>query len=333
MKLTQTTEGRLKVNQSEIIRFWDILKKAKFPCIISHINPEGDAIGSSLALSHAIRKLGKNVKVVNKTGVPETLSFLPGANKVTKKIPDKSDLYIIVDSSSIERTGFNISPAEIKVINIDHHITNSYFGFINIVDPEAASTSVIIFRILTHLRKDDIGYEELLCIYTGLYEDTGGFSYSNTNGEAFRVAEYAVKRGVDPSYVARMLNEEYPLRKFLLLQKALKTLKVYPEAKTAVIKVSQKMKREVGASWEDTERFVDYAKSIRGVEVGVLLNERDDGSLKVSLRSKGKIDVSKIAMRWGGGGHFTAAGFEIKDHRNWKKHEREIINTIREFLI
>lgn len=327
-------EEIMKARHSEIAKFWNIVDKAKFPCIISHLNPEGDAIGSSLALWHTIRKMGKNVKTVNKTGVPETLSFLPGANKIIKRIPDSADLYIIVDSSSIKRTGFNLSPQERKIVlNIDHHKTNTYFGFINIVDTNASSTSVLIFRILQHLKKDNIGYEELLCIYTGLYEDTGGFSYENTNSEAFHIAEYIVKKGVNPAYVARMLNEEFPIRKFRLLQKALQTLRIYPEAKTAVIRVSQRMKIEVGASWEDTERFVDYPKSIKGIEVGILLNERDDGSLKISLRSKGKVDVSKIALQWGGGGHLTAAGFEIKNGRNWKKHEKKIINLIRNFLI
>jgi phosphoesterase RecJ-like protein len=300
--------------------------------IISHINPEADAIGSSLALLHFIHSIKKDVVGVNKTGVPENLKFLPGAGKIRSAIPPDSDLYVIVDTASLERTGFKISKNRNTptIVNIDHHITNDGFGDINIIDPNASATAVLIFRFLNSINFP-LNKEIMMNIYAGIYEDTGGFSYQNTNAECFKIAEKMVNKGLNPSYVARMLKEEVPARKYLLLGEALSTLKIYPEIKTATMFVRMDMKKKFGASWEDTDGFVDYAKSIRGIKVGLLFNEREDGSIKVSMRSKDEVDISLIAKEFGGGGHRNAAGFELKkeEAKNIKWYEREIFKRLK----
>lgn len=308
------------------------IENSRKSAIISHINPEADAIGSSLALWHFILSIKKEAVVINKTGIPENLRFLPGAKKIKSAIPADADLYIIVDTASLERTGFKVlkNKNTPPIVNIDHHITNDGFGDLNIIDHNASATAVLIFRFLNCMNFP-LTREIMMNIYAGVYEDTGGFSYQNTNAECFKIAETMVKKGLNPSYIARMLKEEVPARKYLLLGEALSTLKIYPEIKTATMFVRMDMKEKYGASWEDTDGFVDYAKAIKGVKVGVLFNEREDGSIKVSMRSKDDVDISLIAKEFGGGGHRNAAGFELKkeEAKNIKWYEREIFKRLK----
>jgi len=300
--------------------------------ILSHVNPEADAIGSSLALFHFLNSMEKKVVVINKTGVPETLRFLPGSEKIKSTLPSEVDLYIILDTASLKRTGFEIAKNKETppIINIDHHVTNEKFGHLNIIDPEASATAVLVFRFLRRINFP-LNREIMTNIYAGIYEDTGGFSYQNTNAECFKIASMMVKNGLDPSYVARMLREEVPPRKYLLLGAALSTLKIYPEIKTATMFVRKDMKKKFGTSWEDTDGFVDYPKSIKGIKVGVLFNEREDGSIKVSMRSKDDVDISWIAKEFGGGGHKNAAGFELnkEEVKNIKKYEKELFKMLK----
>lgn len=312
-----------------------LIENSKKIAVVSHINPEADAIGSSLALSCFLKKKGKKVHVINKTGVPETLRFLPGASSVDRALPEQVDLLIAVDTASLERTGFPIRERKnsFLILNIDHHITNDHFGDINLVDPDASSTSVIIFRFLRYLGVE-FTEEIMVNLYAGIYEDTGGFAFSNTNEEVFTIARFMIKKGLDPSYVPRMLKEEVPLRKYLLLKEALSTLKVYPEIKTATMFVKKEIKKNLGTSWEDTDGFVDYAKSIKGVKVGILFNERENGTIKVSMRSKGDVDLSRIALEFGGGGHKNAAGFELKkeEAKNIKEYEKELFRKLKKVV-
>jgi phosphoesterase RecJ-like protein len=316
-------------NYKRLKRYIETSKKI---AIVSHINPEADAIGSSLALFHFITSMKKEVVVINKTGVPETLKFLPGSERIKRSLPSDVDLYIILDTASLKRTGFEIAKNKDTppIINIDHHVTNEKFGNLNLIDPEASATAVIIFRFFRHINFP-MTEEIMINIYAGMFEDTGGFSYQNTNAECFRIATFMVKNGLDPSYVARMLKEEVPARKYLLLGEALSTLKIYPKIKTATMFVRMDMKRKVGASWEDTDGFVDYPKSIKGIKVGVLFNEREDGTIKVSMRSKEDVDISWVAREFGGGGHKNAAGFELKKEevKNIKKYERELFKRLK----
>lgn len=312
------------------LRFF--IENSHKPVIISHINPEADAIGSSLALWHFALSIKKKAVVVNKTGVPENLKFLPGAEKIKKSIPPDADLYLVVDTASLKRTGFNIvkNKNTPPIVNIDHHITNDRFGHFNIVDPNASATGVLIFRFLNYINFP-LNDKMMINIYAGIYEDTGGFSYQNTNAECFKIAGLMVKNGLNPAYIARMLKEEVPERKYLLLGEVLSTLRIYPEIKTATMFARMEVKKKFGAGWEDTDGFVDYAKSIKGVKVGVFFNEREDGSIKVSMRSKDDVDISWIAKEFGGGGHRNAAGFELKmeEAKNIEWYEREIFKRLK----
>ncbi len=289
-----------------------VLDEANSIACFFHKNPDGDAVGSALAVKNFY---GDKVKVYSPSKIPEVYEFLPCVDEIriysNFSEVEPSQVLLVLDCADEGRVPFFDRKKGDIIINVDHHETNTLFGDLNLVEPDRASTSEIIFDVLKLSHWGTITPEVAECIYAGLYTDTGGFKFSNTTKEAFETAAELVTLGVDPSKVATFVYENYPFRRMKLLALALATLELHLGGRMASMYVTQGMFKETSSYPEDTEEFVNYTRAIKGVEVGVFIRELNERGVKVSLRSKSKVNVAQIASLFGGGGHFNAAGCEI----------------------
>ncbi len=285
--------------------------------LVCHENPDGDTLGSALALYIFLKKLGKDVYVFCKDNIPKFARFLPRVDEVLhpKDLEGKLfDLAIIVDASGFKRANFDI-PSHCKA-RIDHHVGGDFYGLYDFVDFSCASTTLLVYELLTYINKDLIDKDIALCLYTGLCTDTGFFRYSNTTKEVFDAASSLCSYGVEPNYVWKNFGERESLAKLKLISKALENLEIFHSGKTAGIIITRQMLEETGALYEDTEGLVNYPRRLEGVYVAFAMIEtqKEDGTMfwRVSIRSKDEsIDVSKIAQRLGGGGHKYASGCKL----------------------
>ncbi len=289
--------------------------------IASHKNPDGDTIGSNFALSEALNINGKYAISYCEHKIPENFNFLKNEN--IKFIDDLNqingenfDVLICVDASDPNRfTEFEkIKKISKLIINIDHHKTNNFFGNYNYVDLKASATAEIIYDLLCNL-KFEITKNIAKSIYTGIITDTGSFRYSNTTPKAFKISAKLLQTGIDAWEISEYIYENQPLRKIKLLTEALQTLQLIANDKIALMSVSKEMLAKYNATYEDTDGFVNYGRSIKGVELSIFIREEENGC-KLSFRSKGNIDASKLAEMFGGGGHFNAAGAFIEKPLN-----------------
>ncbi len=298
--------------------------------VVSHINPEGDAIGSALALTQGLRAMGKEVTVYFESKIPPLYRFMPLIDDIIHDIEgDTFEVAIIVDCGDMERVGEAmdyIRGNSSLVINIDHHSTNEAFGDLNIVDGDASATGVLIYRLLKELGVE-ITRDMAINLYVAILMDTGSFRYSSTTPEAFRIAADLMERGVNPWEMAKQVYESMPERRMRLLALVLEALEVRGNGKIAYSVVTRDMLRRTGATLDMTESFVNYPRSIDGVEVAMLIKEIGENEYKVSMRSKGDVDVAAIATAFGGGGHQRAAGFTITG--NLSQVKERIVEAIK----
>ena len=283
----------------------------------THINPDGDAIGSELGLYLFLRKLGKSVKIFNTDTVPTNYRFLPfwksieNAQAVGTYRPE---VLIVLDASALQRIGKRLSktlsPLH-SLVNIDHHATAEAFGDINLIVPTASSTSEIVYKLIK-CHQTPISEPCALCLYTGLMFDTGCFRHSNTTAETHRIAAELIEiGGFTPDEVYRNIYEQVPVAKIHLLSKVLGTLQITDDGKIASVYVTQAMLRKTGTTTEAIEGVVNQIQAIAGVEIALCVSEMTDRSTKVSMRSQGCVDVSQLASEFEGGGHARAAGCRI----------------------
>ena len=283
----------------------------------THINPDGDAIGSELGLYLFLTKLGKSVKIFNTDVVPPNYRFLPfweriaGSHTVGTYCPE---VLIVLDASTLERIGKGLSktlrPIH-TVVNIDHHATAEAFGDINLIIPTASSTSEIVYKLIKH-RQSSICEACAICLYTGLMFDTGCFRHSNTTAETHRIAAELIEiGGFTPDAVYRNVYEQVPVAKMHLLSEVLRTLQITDDGKIASVYATQAMFRKTGTTPDAVEGIVNQIQAIAGVEVALCASEMRDRSTKVSLRSQQYVDVSQLAVEFQGGGHARAAGCRI----------------------
>ncbi|MCL4872897.1 bifunctional oligoribonuclease/PAP phosphatase NrnA [bacterium] len=304
-------------------RFDDIkpeIEKGKKFLVVSHVSPEGDAIGSLLGLALALRAGGKDAVAYLEDPVPDLFKFLPGAGTIVHSLEGSGpfDATFAVDCGQKERLGKGFmglrEPG--KVINIDHHATNDSFGDYNVIEPGASAAGEMVYD-LCKAASLPITKEVAVNLYVAIHTDTGSFHYSSSTPESFIKAGELVRLGAEPWEVSKRVYENHPARKYKLLGMVLSTLDVVGlngggNAKAATLVVTQEMFRKAGAEKDLADGFVNYARGIEGVEAGVLFREAGELEYKVSLRSKGGLDVSAVAMRFGGGGHRNAAGFMLK---------------------
>lgn len=279
--------------------------------VCAHASPDGDAIGSTLGLMLGLERLGKDVVAYNADGVPDTYRFLTGADRLLSDLSGQADfdLVFVLDAGDLKRTVDPVSVRAPFLINVDHH-PGSNFGDICYLDISAAATAVMVFRILKSCGLA-LDCDIALPLYTGLLSDTGSFRYANSNPEAFAVGGELVALGIDPWEVASALYESQPPERMRLLSQVLTTLHISPDGKYASVAMSLEMLNSSGALPEHTDGFVNYPRSISGVEVAVFFRQLDLETVKIGFRSRGNIDVGRLASQLGGGGHKNAAGAEI----------------------
>ncbi|AZT90190.1 bifunctional oligoribonuclease/PAP phosphatase NrnA [Caldicellulosiruptor changbaiensis] len=282
--------------------------------IVSHENPDGDCIGSMLALYLALTKKGKSPRMFLKNNVPKNLSFLPAANKIEIKdeIDEMFDVLVLLDTGELERTGIkNIKSCYKKLVNIDHHVTSEGIGDYYYINSSAAATGEIVYQ-LVKLMGIDNDKDIATCLYTSIFTDTGGFKYSNTTSVTHQIAGDLINMGINFVYIVNKVFDEMSLSKFNLLKDTLQTLELFEENKIAFLTITKEMFERNNASRDETENIINFAKNIEGVEVAALFIE-EDSRIKVSLRSKYYLDVAAISKEFGGGGHPRAAGFSVSN--------------------
>ena len=277
--------------------------------LTSHARPDGDAVGSALACCQVLRAMGKQADVVLHDGVPRIYRSLPFADQVVQssRVIGSYEAAIILECDSIHRTRLEGLEDQF-LISIDHHVSGRPFAHVNWVDPHAVATAEMVFRLA---REAGVTFspEIATCLYTALMTDTGSFMFQGTNENTFALARELVLAGADPALCARGIYFAHSEAKIRLLGEALRNL--YIEGQIGYVWVTQKQMERCNAIEEDCEGLVNYVLSIGGVEVAAFFRELPDGRYRVSLRSKGKIDVARVAESFGGGGHECASGCSL----------------------
>jgi len=297
--------------EGTVARVARVLRGGQAVLVTSHPSPDGDAIGCMCAALLFLEQMGKEVVAYNPDPVPRRYRFVPGNERITAEVPGGPfDVTLVLDCSDdrmfpggLDRTLLG------QVVVVDHHKTLGSLGDLILRDPAAAAVGVLLFRIIGELGVEltpDIA-EALFC---SLMSDTGSFRYQNTNPDAMRVAAALLEAGVDPWRVSSSLYEERPRRELELLSRVLQTLTVSADGLAASLTVTGGMLAATGCTPDMVDGFINYARGVQGVEVAVLFRP-GPGSVRVSFRSRGTVDVSLIAEAFGGGGHHNAAGCTI----------------------
>lgn len=287
----------------------EIDKRERF-VLTSHARPDGDAVSSTLACSEILRQLGKTTDIVLHDGVPRVYQHLPFTERVTKaeRINGHYDAAVLLECDSIQRTRIEGLEKQF-LINIDHHRSGHEFAHVNWIDPTAVATGELIYK-LARTAGVKITPELATCLYTAVITDTGSFMFEGTNAHTFELARELVLAGAEPAKCARPIYFGHSTAKLRLLGAALSALQ--REGRLVWIWVTQEQMDRTGAIEEDCEGIVNYALSIGDAEVAVFFRELPDGRFRVSLRSKGGMDVSQIAEEFGGGGHACASGLSVE---------------------
>ncbi len=305
--------------------------------ITSHVNAEGDAIGSELAILYLIKQLGKDAIIVHGDEVPQRYLFLPGADKIIvvggEGMRDY-DQTIIVDCPTIERCGkleSFVRGAKIK-INIDHHVSNENFGDYNWVNPHASSCGEMVFQLFKEMNLN-INEDIATMLYVAILTDTGSFRYDSTTAETHCIAGELIKIGVHPAKIAQRVYETKTLGDISLLSKALSTLTVTANGKISYMYVTKDMMEQTRTKPDRTDGFINFARAIEGSEISIFFREDTEqpNRVHVSFRSRGMVNVNVLASKFGGGGHPKASGcFAKGDLRSTMK---KVIRTAEEFLL
>jgi len=299
------------------------IKKAQHILLTSHSDPDGDAVSSLLALGLALSHLDKKVTLYNASPIPAVYRFLPAVERIVRRLrkAETYDVALVLDCGDLSRVGqasSTISQIPV-VINIDHHISNTGFGDLQLIDANACSTAEMIYRLIKTL-KVPLDKEIAMSIYTGILTDTGSFRFSNTNQAAFAICHEMTELGVEPHRVAQHVIGTYSLERIKLLNLALDSLEISKNGKMSVMTVTNAMFDFTKTQPEDVDGMINYARRIQDVKVAALIQEQRNGRSRsegqrrfhVSLRSDGSVDVAAIAGAFGGGGHAGAAGFQVE---------------------
>jgi len=311
------------------------IKKHKKFLITAHINPEGDAIGSQLAMKELLEKIGKKVVIVDNDPVPEHYKFLSSARFILNS-PGKNldfDAAVVLDCPTLKRIGrVNDLLTEDKfVINIDHHISNEKFGDARWVDPNASSAGEMVYMLFKRLGVKP-SKDAALAMYIAILTDTGSFNYDNTTSRTHQIAGELMDYGIDPATVSEDIYERKEIIDIKFLGMVLATVKLNKTGEVAFLEIAKRMLKATHADAAKSEGFVNYARSINGVKVAVIFKEdlKKPGIINISFRSKGDVDVNKIASAFGGGGHMKASGCVIAGTLPGVK--RKVMSKIEEVL-
>lgn len=298
------------------------LKQKNNILIAAHIHPDGDAVGSVLGLGLALEQIKKKVVLYIENAIPAVYQFLPSVHQIQRDPGDirRFDAAVILDCSDLHRIGAAAEAVSNipMLINIDHHATNTRFGKLQLIDPDASSTAEIVYRVI---REMDIPINTGIAyaLYTGIMADTGSFRFSNTTPAAFEISHEMMKYGADPHRVAHHVYETISLNRIKLLTMLFDSIEVSEDGKLSIMTLTQNMLAATGTEVDDVNGLINYARRIEKVKLTVLLYERKTkngrrpgSEFHVSLRSDGMVNAAAIATAFGGGGHHNAAGFDIK---------------------
>ncbi len=302
--------------------------------VLSHVRPDGDALGSQLALGLSLKRLGKDVRIWNEEGMLEKYSFLPSANLLTKPPadPEDVDVAIALDTAIQNRLGTALPAVRsAKVwINIDHHPSNPGYGDLVYINPKAPATGQILFELI---RSEKLPIDAAIAenLYVAISTDTGSFQYPNTTARTFEMAAELVRAGVDVGRVSQLTYENYPRRRAELLRDLLGTMRFEANDRVASFSLSLATAKKLGVLPEDNEGLIDHLRAIHGVIVAVFFEELADGKVRVSMRSKSeKVNVCAICEKFGGGGHVLAAGARLPG--TLAEVEKKILEEVRDVV-
>lgn len=320
---------------SQIAKF--ILESKKIG-ITYHVSPDGDAVGSVLALFNALKSLNKDCYIISKDTLSENLKFLKGSDEITGEITesvDETDVVVVLDCGNLERVSANLKEFTGTIINIDHHLSNDKYGDINYIDSNAAATAEIVFELLNLMgisfEKEDSVIKDIgTCMYTSIVTDTGAYRHSNVTERTHRISAVLKKIGVDNTFIYQSLFDNKDFSRIKLIGKALSSMQLILNGKVALLEIDKNFTADLGIDIGDTSDIISYGLQIKGVEVTLLLKEVEDG-VKASLRAKSYVDVRKIAEVFGGGGHIRASGIKIKN-MSMEEAKYEILNEIQKEL-
>ncbi len=304
-----------------------IENKQKFG-ITTHIKPDGDGVGSSLGLCWLLRSLGKSAEVIVRGDVPAAYQSLPGAGEIRdiEMVDREYDAIFVIECSDLDRPGIAGLENEFTV-NIDHHATSEHFGTINWIDSTASAVGEMIYNLCKAIG-GRVTREIAECVYMALVTDTGSFHFSNTTDRTLKVASELIKAGVKPAAISESVYNNYPWSRIELMRQVVATINRNASGTVAWMRQTLDMKQNSGAVDGDNNGFVNIPLAAKEVVASIYMREVDEDSYRVSLRSKGDINVARIAEKFGGGGHKNAAGFKIEG--NWDEKESEIAHIVEE---
>ncbi len=301
--------------------------------VATHVNPDGDAIGSMGALALVLEGMAKQVVAYCQDEVPRFLRFLPYSDRIVREIsgPDRFEVAVVLDCGALDRIG---SAAEVlqhvrKIIHIDHHSSSGDFGQLNLVRPECSSTAEILYEIFQAIPVS-LTPEAAENIYTAILTDTGSFRFANTTARALAIASEMVSHGVVPQKVAGEIYESMSPERIQLLALSLDTLTLRSNGRLAAMRVSRRMLEETGTSFIDTDGFVNYPRAISTAEIAIFFREMDSDQVNVSLRARAGLNVAEFARIHGGGGHHNAAAFRVKG--SWSEVVEKVLTAAEEFI-
>jgi bifunctional oligoribonuclease and PAP phosphatase NrnA len=304
------------VTASKFQEIGRILRQHQRFAVLSHVRPDGDALGSQLAMGLALKQLGKDVSIWNEDGMLEKYSFLARAELLTKPAaqPQEFDVVLALDTaiqSRLGTAGEAVRSAQYWV-NIDHHPSNPGYGDFVYIDADAPATGQILFELI---KSEGLPFDRDIAenLYVAISTDTGSFQYPNTTARTFQIAAELVNAGVDVGRISQQLYENYPRRRIELLRELLSTMRFDADGRIASFSLGMETAKRLGVLPEDNEGLIDHLRAIRGVIVAVFFEELPDGKVRVSMRSKSEsVDVCAICNQFGGGGHTLAAGARIR---------------------
>ena len=320
---------------SQIAKF--ILESKKIG-ITYHVSPDGDAVGSVLALFNALKSLNKDCYIISKDTLSENLKFLKGSDEITGEITepvDETDIVVVLDCGNLERVSANLKEFAGTIINIDHHLSNDKYGDVNYIDSNAAATAEIVFELLNLMgisfeKENGVIKDIGTCMYTSIVTDTGAYRHSNVTERTHKISAILKKIGVDNTFIYQSLFDNKDFSRIKLIGKALSNMQLILNGKVALLEIDKNFTADLGIDIGDTSDIISYGLQIKGVEVTLLLKEVEDG-VKASLRAKSYVDVRKIAEVFGGGGHVRASGIKIKN-MSMEEAKYEILNEIQKEL-
>ncbi len=307
----------------------EIHKRRRF-VVTSHARPDGDALGSSMAMAYALRHLGKDVRVVSRDPVPPQFETCPGVGGVivTDRVDDPGDAVIVMECGDLTRPG--ISGLERGyVINIDHHPGNTMYGALNWFDVSAAACGEMVFDLIRALGVP-LSLEIATHVYITVLTDTGAFHYSNITPRTFEICRQCTEAGVNPPAIARAVYDSNRIGRLKIFGAVLNAMQLDSTERVATLMMSRQLAAECGATYDDTEGLINFPLSAQDVLASVFFKENGTDDWRVSLRSKGDIDVNAVAKEFGGGGHKNASGCGVRGtFEQWKPvFEQKVIAAI-----